>query len=104
VPDEVSAQERATLFAIWKAEMKHKCTLNCPETAAMYFFKWEITPPEGGVLLYRTQTDPSPQELRGPSGEGSIEILEPRTIYCEFLPGTNNFKTYYVGHRDLRLE
>lgn len=53
-------------------------------------FRWTITPPEGRVLLYRTETDPSPQELNGPSGEGIIEIVEPQTLYYEYLVGTSN--------------
>jgi hypothetical protein len=33
-------------------------------------FKWTMSPRDGPVLLYRVETDPTPQELNGPSGGG----------------------------------
>jgi hypothetical protein len=82
--------------------MKQKTVLNISETALVALFRWEITPPEGCVLLFRTETDPSPQELIGPAGEGSIELVEPRTVYFERLPGTEGFKLFPKEFRDSR--
>jgi len=48
-------------------------------------------------MLYRAETDPTPQELNGPSGEGSIEILESRALYYELLPGTHSFQLSTTG-------
>jgi hypothetical protein len=60
-------------------------------------FKWTISPRDGRVMLYRAETDTTPQELIGPSGEGSIEILESRALYYELLPGTHSFKLSTTG-------
>ena len=81
--------------------MKQKVILDklpaMPGMGVIARLKWTITPPEGRVLLYRTETDPTPQELNGPSGEGSIDIVEPRTIYYELLPGMRNIQMAITG-------
>jgi hypothetical protein len=76
--------------------MKQKTVLNISETALVALFRWEITPPEGCVLLFRTETDPSPQELIGPAGEGSIELVEPRTPAVVELQATRALFTLNV--------
>ena len=60
-------------------------------------FKWTISPRDGRVLLYRVETDPTPQELNGPSGAGSIEVREARALYYELLPGTHSFQLSTTG-------
>lgn len=60
-------------------------------------FKWTISPRDVRVLLYRVETDPTPQELNGPSGAGNIEILEARALYYELLPGTHSFQLSTTG-------
>lgn len=77
-----------------------KCSVSVPDTASEVQFRWEITPPSGAVKIYRTPTDPTPQTLRGPSGEGCAELVEPVTIYYEFMPGTVNFKLWTLGWTD----
>ena len=79
---------------------KVKFTLTVAPTAIVVWFKWEITPEDGRVMLYRTLTDPVPQTLHGPSGEGSSDLTEPQTLYYEFLPGTTNFKFLTKGYKD----
>ena len=82
--------------------MLQKIMVSVPDMAVEVFFHWEITPPQGRVLLYRTPTDPSPQSLVRPSGKGRAELVELRTLYYEFLPGLETFKFYTDGFRDLR--
>jgi len=60
-------------------------------------FQWTMSPRDGRVLLYLEETDPTPQELNGPSGEGNIEILESRALYYELLPGTHSFQLSTTG-------
>ena len=62
-------------------------------------FKWTIVPNEGRVLLYRTETDPAPQELKGASGTGSIDLQELRAVYYELLPGTHSFEMNIMSCR-----
>jgi hypothetical protein len=76
--------------------MKQSVTLDqlpaVPGVSVIALFEWTIVPSEGHVLLYRTETDPAPQELKGSTGEGSIDILESRAVYYELLSGTRSFQ------------
>jgi hypothetical protein len=78
------------------ADMKQMITLDhLPALAGVPViaqFKWTMSPRDGRVLLYRAETDPTPQELNGPSGEGSVEILKSRILYYELLSGTHSFQ------------
>lgn len=81
--------------------MKQMMTLDhlpaLPGITVIAQFKWTMSPTDGRVLLYRTETDPTPQELNGPSGEGSIEVLESRALYYELLSGTHRFQLSTTG-------
>jgi hypothetical protein len=93
----VSIDEREEIGA----DMKQLVTLDhLPALAGVPViaqFRWTMSPRDGRVMLYRAETDPTPQELNGPSGEGSIEILESRALYYELLPGTHSFQLSTTG-------
>jgi hypothetical protein len=84
-----------------EVDMKQMVTLDdLPALAGVpviAHFKWTMSPREGRVLLYRVETDPTPQELNGPSGGGSIEILESPALYYELFPGTYSFQLSTTG-------
>lgn len=79
-----------------------RVTLPIPETAVEVFFHWEITPDTGRVHLLRTPTDPTPQILIGPSGNGHAELVEPGSLYYELMLSCKTFRLYTDGWRDLR--
>ena len=93
----VSIDEREEIGA----DMKQMVTLDhLPALAGVPViaqFKWTMSPRDGRVMLNRAETDPTPQELNGPSGEGNIEILGSRALYYELLPATNSFQLSTTG-------
>ncbi len=77
-----------------------RSTLSIPETAKEATVQFEIEPPAGKVLLYKTLLDPSPITLEGPGGERLVTRSEPRTLYYEMLTGVERFKLWSAGWRD----
>ena len=77
--------------------MLQKALLSIPDGVQEVFFRWEITPANGHVKLYRTPTDPAPQELIGPAGAGRTQVVERQTLYYELLPGSESFEIFADG-------
>ena len=80
-----------------------KATLSIPETARAAIVQYNIEPPTGRVLLYKTPLDQFPMTLEGPGGELVITLSEPRTLYFEMLIGAERFKLWTAGWKGYPL-
>jgi hypothetical protein len=78
---------------------QNKATLSIPETAQAAIIQYEIEPPAGKVLLYKTPHDQSPVTIEGPGGELIISLSEPRTLYYEMLIGVESFRLRTAGYQ-----
>ena len=78
-----------------------KATLSVPETATDAQVHYIITPAHGRMKVYRTPNDQNPMIWTG-EGDAWVPMLEPRTMYYDFLPETENFKVSTLGWRDPR--
>ena len=69
-----------------------------PPIARTVMLRYHFETAFGGVLLHRTQSDPSPVELSPPGGEMELQLVEPQAIYLQELDGSDGFTIQGVGY------